>query len=81
VWAKARQDLWFTFFKKDACGASIEKDGFGKETEYGWEIDHIVPVSKAAPITSTISSRCTGRIMCIREMSIRVGSAKSRMRR
>ena len=46
VWAKARQDMWFTFFKRDACGASIEKDEFGKETEYGWEIDHIVPVSK-----------------------------------
>jgi hypothetical protein len=46
VWAKARPDLWFTFFKRDMCGASIERDEFGKETEYGWEIDHIVPVSK-----------------------------------
>jgi hypothetical protein len=45
VWAKGRQELWFTFFKRDACGASIEKDEFGKETEYGWEIDHIVPVA------------------------------------
>ena len=46
VWAKARPDLWFMFFKRDMCGASIERDEFGRETEYGWEIDHIVPVSK-----------------------------------
>jgi hypothetical protein len=46
VWVKAQTDLWFTFFKKDACGASIEKDEFGKQTMYGWEIDHIVPVSQ-----------------------------------
>lgn len=46
VWAKARQELWFIFFKRDACGATIGKDDFGKATELGWEIDHIVPVAK-----------------------------------
>lgn len=46
VWAKAKPDLWFTFFKRDPCGASIEREQYGQETQYGWEIDHIVPVSK-----------------------------------
>ncbi len=46
VWAKAKQELWFTYFKKDACGTTIQKDDFGKATRFGWEIDHIVPVAK-----------------------------------
>jgi len=46
VWEKAKQELWFVFFKRDACGATIGKDEFGKETGFGWEIDHIVPVAK-----------------------------------
>jgi 5-methylcytosine-specific restriction endonuclease McrA len=46
VWGKGRPELWFTFFKRDVCGAAIEKGEYGKTTEYGWEIDHIVPVSK-----------------------------------
>jgi hypothetical protein len=46
VWAKAKPELWFTFFKRDLCGASIERDQYGQEAQYGWEIDHIVPVSK-----------------------------------
>ena len=46
VWEKAKPELWFIFFKKDACGATIGKDDFGKATQLGWEIDHIVPVAK-----------------------------------
>ncbi len=46
VWAKARPELWFIYFKRDACGVTITRDDYGKTTEYGWEIDHIVPVSK-----------------------------------
>ncbi|MBF8296756.1 MAG: nuclease [Bacteroidetes bacterium] len=46
VWAKASQELWFVYFKRDACGATIKKDDFGKATAFGWEIDHILPVSK-----------------------------------
>ena len=46
VWAKAKPELWFIYFKRDGCGATIKKDDYGKATEFGWEIDHIVPVSK-----------------------------------
>ena len=46
VWAKANQELWFIYFKRDARGATIKRDDYGKPTEYGWEIDHILPVSK-----------------------------------
>ncbi len=45
VWAKAKKELWFTFFKRDVCSASIEWEEFGKQTKYGWEIDHIIPVT------------------------------------
>jgi hypothetical protein len=29
--------------RRDACGATIDRDQFGRETETGWEIDHIMP--------------------------------------
>jgi hypothetical protein len=46
VWSKAQAELWFTFFKRDEFGATIAKQEYGKESEYGWAIDHIVPISK-----------------------------------
>ena len=33
-------------FRQDRCGAWIKRDEYGKETEYGWHIDHDRPVSK-----------------------------------
>ena len=30
-------------FRKDPCGAWIRHDCYGTETEYGWNIDHIIP--------------------------------------
>jgi 5-methylcytosine-specific restriction endonuclease McrA len=47
VWRKARvvagndPDV----FRKDACGAWIRRQSYGETTEYGWEIDHIMPVA------------------------------------
>jgi hypothetical protein len=32
--------------RKDVCDAWIKRDQYGKETEYGWEIDHALPVQK-----------------------------------
>jgi len=49
VWQKGRvvsgQDP--AKFRKDACGAWIHHPDYGNtNAEYGWEIDHIKPVSK-----------------------------------
>ncbi len=33
-------------FRKDACGAMMVKSSFGKDSQFGWEVDHILPVSK-----------------------------------
>ena len=33
-------------FRKDYAGAWIKKSEYGNQTEYGWEIDHLQPVSK-----------------------------------
>jgi 5-methylcytosine-specific restriction endonuclease McrA len=33
-------------FRKDQCGAWIQKRAYGATTAYGWEIDHIAPVSQ-----------------------------------
>ncbi len=33
-------------FRKDACGAWIVRSSFGKDSQFGWEIDHIIPISK-----------------------------------
>ncbi len=32
-------------FRNDACGAKMRKDSYGTTGEFGWEIDHIKPVS------------------------------------
>lgn len=34
-------------WRKDACGAWIHRDHYGHtETDYGWEIDHIIPKAR-----------------------------------
>jgi len=46
VWKKAKVDPSFTIFRRDACNATIRRDEYGKTSQYGWEIDHIIPVAK-----------------------------------
>lgn len=46
VWDKAKEDPGFNIFKKDVCSATIKQDDYGETTAYGWEIDHIKPVSQ-----------------------------------
>ncbi len=76
VWNKAKvipgndPDLW----RKDQCGAWIGRDFYGnRNSEYGWEIDHITPVSDGG--TDALSnlrplqwknnaSRQDGRLAC-----------------
>ena len=35
-----------TMRRRDACGAVMDRDQFGKETPTGWEIDHILPKAR-----------------------------------
>ena len=48
VWQKALIVPGYdhNIFRKDACGAWIRRDHYGnRDSQYGWEIDHITPVS------------------------------------
>lgn len=48
VWEKATPvanndpNIW----RKDFAGAWIRRDHYGKETTYGWEIDHLKPLDQ-----------------------------------
>lgn len=33
-------------YRKDACDATIYRHAYGKQSDQGWNIDHITPVSK-----------------------------------
>lgn len=48
IWQKGAEVPGYNsdIFRQDSCGAWIMKNQFGKETKFGWEIDHILPVSK-----------------------------------
>jgi len=48
VWTKGREISGEDPNKKrrDICGSVIHYDEHGQETEHGWEIDHIRPVSR-----------------------------------
>ncbi len=43
VWNKAKIQPGFTSFRSDVCGTDIQRSEYGKESKYGWEIDHINP--------------------------------------
>lgn len=46
VWQKGTPEASLHSFRKDRCGASMSHDRYGKTEQWGWEIDHIKPVSK-----------------------------------
>ncbi|MGU5848691.1 HNH endonuclease signature motif containing protein [Aeromonas hydrophila] len=62
-------------FRKDQCGAWIKRQEYGNRNSiYGWEIDHITPVSKGGKdILSNLrplhwqnnASRQDGRLACV----------------
>lgn len=46
VWQKGALEPQYPSFRKDRCGASMQRAKYGKTKQWGWEIDHIKPVSK-----------------------------------
>lgn len=46
VWQKGTPEPGLTLFRKDKCGASMQRDKYGKTEPFGWEIDHVKPVSR-----------------------------------
>jgi hypothetical protein len=48
VWSKGKPEPPhpLTVHRRDMCGAPIQRYSYGTETLYGWEIDHIKPVSQ-----------------------------------
>lgn len=46
VWGKGTPETKYPSFRKDTCGASMQRSKYGEIEQYGWEIDHIQPVSK-----------------------------------
>jgi len=46
VWRKGMQDPNHSSFRTDKCGASMQRNEYGELSQWGWEIDHIIPESK-----------------------------------
>ena len=46
VWEKGIPEPAYYGFRKDVCGASMQRVRHGKTEQWGWEIDHIKPVAK-----------------------------------
>jgi len=46
VWQKGKPEPNLSNYRKDICGASMYRPKYGKQEQWGWEIDHIEPVSK-----------------------------------
>jgi hypothetical protein len=49
VWEKATPVIGYdpTISRRDSCGAMIKRSDYGNtNSRYGWEVDHIKPVSK-----------------------------------
>ena len=46
VWQKGTPEPQYPSYRKDKCGASMQRQKYGKTEQWGWEIDHINPGSK-----------------------------------
>ena len=48
VWSKGKTVEGYdkNQYRKDCCGAWMQRDLYGTTNQYGWEIDHVYPSSK-----------------------------------
>ena len=46
VFNKGTPEPSYPSFRKDKCGASMQRTKYGETVQFGWEIDHIKPVAK-----------------------------------
>jgi hypothetical protein len=46
VWKKGNPEPNLSSYRKDVCGASMSRNRYAKQEQWGWEIDHIIPVAK-----------------------------------
>ncbi len=46
VWKQGTPETDYPSFRKDKCGASMQRGKYGKTEQWGWEIDHNKPVAK-----------------------------------
>ncbi len=48
IWFKAQivQGYDSQLFRKDIYGSWMKWDQYGQTTQYGWEVDHIIPVAR-----------------------------------
>jgi hypothetical protein len=46
VWRKGTPEAGLTTFRKEVCGASMQRSSYGdRSSKYGWEVDHMKPVA------------------------------------
>jgi hypothetical protein len=46
VWKKGTPEPELSAFRRDICGARMQRSEYGTTETYGWEIDHIEPVAQ-----------------------------------
>ncbi len=46
VWRRGTAVPGSDSFRKDTCGALMQRNRYGQTTQWGWEVDHKIPVAK-----------------------------------
>lgn len=48
IWQKGKTDLKYDgrIYRQDSYGRWMKRDEYGQCTQFGWEVDHIMPVSR-----------------------------------
>lgn len=52
VWNKGTPEVGYMGFRKDSCGASMQRTKYGQTEQWGWEIDHIKPWHEGGKTTA-----------------------------